>query len=349
MRRSAAVFVVWAAAFTATYADNWPWFRGVGGSGVADGSNPPIVWNVETSTNVKWKVPIPGLGVSSPVIWGDRVFVTTAIPSNPVGLAFQYGTAGATAQTIKDDSRNSWRVYALDKHTGKIAWERVAHEGVPRSARHVNSSQASSTPAVDGKHLVVWFGSEGIYCYSHDGKLLWKRDLGHLSSGWYYDPSYEWGTGSSPIIYRSMAILQVDLVKGSFLLALDLDTGKEVWRVERDEPPSWGTPLLYEGPARTELVTNAPNFARAYDPQTGKELWRLGKQADINVSSPIAGRGLIFVSSAPTPFAPIYAVRPGASGDITLKDGENSNSHIAWSKRRGGVYPGTPILYGDLL
>jgi outer membrane protein assembly factor BamB len=144
-------------------------------------------------------------------------------------------------------------------------------------------------------------------------------------------------------------ILQIDLLKGSFLLALDLDTGQQVWRSDRDEIPSWGTPLIHEGPGRTELVTNAPNFVRGYDPQSGKELWRLGKQADINVPTPIAGRGLIFVTSAPTPFSPIYAIRPGASGDITLKDGENSSSSVAWSKRRGGVYPSTPILYGDLL
>ena len=337
-------------AATLAEAQNWPSFRGTSGSGVADGTNPPIAWDADKSTNVKWKAPIPGMGFSSPVIWGDRVFVTTAVPSNPAGLTFQYGqTVAGTGQTQKDDSYNSWRVYALDKQTGKILWERVTKEGIPRSQRHVNASQANSTPAVDGKHLVVWFGSEGIYCYDLNGKLLWNRDLGHLSSGWYYDPSYEWNTGSSPVIYKNTAILQIDLLKNSFLLALDLDTGKEVWRVMRDEIPSWGTPLVYEGDGKAELVTNAPNFARGYDPATGKELWRLGKQADINVPTPIAGRGLIYLTSAPTPFSPIYAVRPGASGDITLKDGVSSSAEVAWSKRRGGVYPSTPLLYGDLL
>ena len=333
----------------------WPSFRGPGGSGILDGAHPPTVWDVEQSINVKWKTPIPGLAHSSPIVWGDRVFVTAAIPAIDSAVTFRYGgdassTADAANRSTTDDFPYSWRVYALDKQTGKILWERVAHEGVPRTARHVAESQANQTPATDGTHLVVWFGSEGLYCYDLDGTLLWKRDLGPLTSGYVVDPSYEWNTASSPIIYKHFVILQVDLLEGSFIAALDITTGTEVWRTERDEVPSWATPLLYEGPPRTELVTLAPNFVRGYDPDTGKELWRLGKHSIYASPTPIAGRGLIFVTNGSGgTIQPIYAIRPGGSGDITLADDEASNAYVVWSTHRGGSFLPTPILYGDLL
>ena len=333
----------------------WPSFRGPGGSGILDGAHPPTVWDVEQSINVKWKTPIPGLAHSSPIVWGDRVFVTTAVPAIDAAVTFRYGgdassTVDAANRSTTDDFPYSWRVYALDKQTGRILWERVAHEGVPRTARHVAESQANQTPATDGTHLVVWFGSEGLYCYDLDGTLLWKRDLGPLTSGYVVDPSFEWNTASSPIIYKHFVILQVDLLERSFIAAFDITTGTEVWRTERDEVPSWATPLLYEGPPRTELVTLAPNFVRGYDPDTGKELWRLGKHSIYASPTPIAGRGLIFVTNGSGgTIQPIYAIRPGGSGDITLADDEASSAYVVWSTHRGGSFLPTPILYGDLL
>ena len=330
----------------------WPSFRGPGGSGVAEGSRPPTVWDVEKGTNVRWKRKIPGFAHSSPIIWGNRVFVTTTVPVETAKLTFRLGgnqEGGASAYT-KDDFPHSWRVYALDRQTGKILWERVAHEGLPQTARHVKASQANSTPVTDGTHVVAFFGSEGLYCYDFEGNLLWKRDLGEMPSGRYLDPSYEWNTAASPIIYKHLLILQLDIAEGPFITALDIATGKDVWRTGRDEQPSWPTPLIYEGSRRTELITAAPLYTRSYDPMTGKELWRLGKHSALSTPTPIAGNGLVFITSGGgTTVQPIYAIRPGGSGDITLEDGEDSNEHVVWSKHRGGSYIPTPILYDGLL
>ena len=208
------------------------------------------------------------------------MFVTTTVPqATDLTFVRNSGEEGGASAYTKDDFPHSWRVYALDRHTGKILWTQVAFEGRPKTARHVKASQANSTPVTDGKHLIAFFGSEGLYCYDLDGKLLWKRDLGAMPSGRYLDPSYEWNTAASPIIYKNLLILQLDLAESAFLLALDIRTGKQVWRTERDEQPSWPTPLVYEGPKRTELITAAPLFTRSYDPDTGKELWRLGKHS----------------------------------------------------------------------
>ena len=332
-------------------AREWPSFRGPRGSGVLDGAHSPTVWDVEKGINVQWKTPIPGLAHSSPVVWGDRVFITTAVSLSEAPVTYQYsGFVGGGSADTRDDAPHSWRVYALDKQTGRILWERVAHEGVPRTRRHVQESQANSTPATDGTHLVVFFGSEGLYCYDLDGTLLWKKDLGPLSSGRFLDPGYEWNTAGSPIIYKHLVILQVDLLENAFVAAFDITTGEEVWRATREELPTWTTPLLYEGPARVELVTAAANFVRGYDPDTGQELWRLGKHSNLPTPSPIAGRGLIFVTSGSgNTIQPIYAIRPGANGDITLKENETWNDSVVWSSRRGGPFTPTPILYGDLL
>jgi outer membrane protein assembly factor BamB len=327
----------------------WPSFRGPGGSGVGDGAGLPIAWNLEKGTNIQWRTPISGLAHSSPVIWGDRVFVTTAVPMTETTSVFRHGEGAGVAST-RDDVPHSWRVSALDRQTGKVLWERVAHEGVPRTQRHVMASQANQTPATDGRHLVVFFGSEGLYCYDLDGKLLWQRDLGVLRANRLLDASYEWNTASSPIIYKKLVILQLDLMEGSYIGAFDIDSGKDVWRTTRDEIPSWATPLLYDGGPRPQIVTAAGKFARGYDPDTGKELWRLGKHSEFPTPTPIAGDGLIFVTSGTgSTVQPIYAIRPDATGDITLGDGEQSNKYVVWSKLRGGPSIPTPIVYGGLL
>ncbi len=330
----------------------WASFRGPNGSGIADGASPPTAWDVRESINIAWRTPIPGLGHSSPIVWGDRVFVTTAVPADETVSTFRDFSEAANSGVlayVKEDAPHSWRVYALDKHSGDILWERAARQGLPRTARHVTASHANQTPATDGTHLLVWFGSEGIYCYDLEGNLLWARDLGTLASGRYFDPGYEWNTASSPIIHKNLVILQVDVSKFAYLLALDIATGKEVWRSERDEYPSWATPVVYEGGRHTELVTAGVRFARGHDPETGEELWRLGFHSDFTIPTPIAGRGLIYLSSAYGTVEPIYAIRPGAVGDITLADDEASSEHVAWAKRIGGSGISTPIVYRGLL
>ena len=163
---------------------------------------------------------------------------------------------------------------------------------MPKTKRHPKSSQASATPVTDGKHVIVSFGSEGLYAYDFDGKLLWKKDLGVLNSGWFFDPDYEWGIGSSPIIYKNMVIVQCDIQRGSFIAAFDTATGKEVWRTQRDEIPSWSTPTIFEANGKAELVTQATTFTRGYDPMTGKELWKYSGNSEIAIPTPIVGPGL---------------------------------------------------------
>jgi outer membrane protein assembly factor BamB len=296
---------------------------------------------------VRWKTPIPGIAVSSPIVWGDKVFVTTAVSGDP-GAKLRHGLYG-DVEPSPDVSKHQWKVYALSKRDGKILWERTAHEGVPRTKRHPKSSQASCTPVTNGRVLVVHFGSEGLFGYDLNGKLLWKQDLGKLNAGWFFDPDYEWGVASSPVIYKNTVIVQADIQKDSFVAAFDLNTGKQVWRTMRDEIPSWGTPAIYEGEPRDELITHATKFIRGYDPATGKELWRLSGNSEITTPTPLIAHGLIYVTNGYRGIQPIYAIRPGASGDISLKGEQSSNQSIAWSHKRGGPYTPTPLIMGDLL
>ncbi len=329
------------------FAQNWPSFRGPGATGVSEGKSMPVKWDAGKAVNLRWKTQIPGLAHSSPIVWENRVFITTAVSSNPKEET-RYGLYGDVAP-VKEESKHAWKIYCLDKQTGKIIWERVAYEGMPKVKRHPKATHASSTPATDGKHLVVLFGSEGLYCYDLNGKLLWKQDVGVLDAGWFYDPDYQWEHASSPIIYKNLVILQADLQKNSFIAAYDLKSGKLVWKTEREEIPSWGTPTVYAGQPRAELITNGSKAIRGYDPATGKELWRLAPNSEITTPTPFVAHNLIFVTSGYAPIQPIYAIRPGASGDISLKDGQESSAFVAWSKKRGGPYMPTPIVYGELL
>jgi len=325
----------------------WPGFRGHRASGVADGQHPPVTWDVTNGENVRWKTPIPGLAHSSPIVWGDRVFTATAVASdaNPAFRPDLY----SDVTTAEDDGTQSWRVYCLDKLTGKILWDKVAHEGVPRSRRHLKSSHANCTPATDGEHLIVSFGSEGLYCYDFDGVLKWKVDLGDLDSGWFYDPEYQWGYASSPIIYKDMVIVQADVDRGPYIAAFNIDDGKQVWRTAREEVPSWSTPTIFETAKRTDLVVNATKYIRGYDPTTGAEVWRLGRNSEITVAAPVVGGELVFVTGGYPPIRPLYAIKAGATGDITLPEETTSNEFVSWARPYKGTYLPTPIVYRDLL
>jgi outer membrane protein assembly factor BamB len=201
----------------------------------------------------------------------------------------------------------------------------------------------------DGKVVVAYFGSEGLFAYSIDGKLLWKKDLGIQNAGWFFDPDSEWGAASSPVIHKNAVIVQCDRQKDSFIAAFDLKDGRELWRTARAEIPAWGTPTIVQGPKRVEVATNGSKAIRGYDADTGKELWTLGPNSEVTCTTPVFAHGLIFVTAGYPPVQPIYAIKVGSSGDLTLKDGKESSDAIAWSKQRGGVYLPSPIVYGDLL
>ena len=260
MRRALSIGV-WIFASVTLTAQNWPSFRGPGASGVADGSPTSVKWDAATGENVLWKTPVGGVSVSSPIVWGDRVFVSTAVSSDP-NAGIKTGLYG-DVEPAKDVSNHTWRLIALDKRTGKVLWNRVAHEGVPKTKRHPKSSQASATPVTDGRHVIVSFGSEGLYAYDVDGALLWKRDLGVLNAGWFYDPDFEWGIGSSPIIWKNLVIVQCDIQKNSFIAAFDVATGQPAWRTAREEIPSWSTPAIFDNNGRAVtlnfILINGPD------------------------------------------------------------------------------------------
>jgi outer membrane protein assembly factor BamB len=281
------------------------------------------------------------------VVWGDRVFVTSAVSSH-AGATFRPGLYG-DGDASDDRSSQKWVIYAVDKRTGKIAWERVAHEGAPNNKRHIKSTYASASPATDGRIVVAWFGSEGLYAYGVEGTFLWKVDLGRVNLGAYDIPTFEWGPASSPIIWNGLVIVQCDTQADSFLLALKADTGETVWKTSRDELPSWGTPTVAVTPSGPQLVTNASNFIRGYDPATGKELWRLGGSSKITAPTPVFDDGLFVVASGRGPERPIFVVRPEARGDVTLPAGKTSSDAIVWSRTGRGSYMPTPLVYKGIL
>ena len=330
-----------------TNAQNWPSFRGANASGNGDGQNPPTNWDAAKNSNIVWKTEIPGLAHASPIVWGNKLFVVTAVSSSPKGK-FRHGLFG-DVDSDTDLSKHAWKVYCLDKKTGKILWERTASEGVPKVKRHIKSTHASPSPVTDGKYVVAFFGSEGLFCYDIDGKLVWKQDLGMLDSGWFFDPDYQWGMASSPIIYKDQVIVQCDLQKGSFIAAFDVKTGKQLWKTQRNEIPSWGSPTIFESKGKAMVVTNATKRIRGYDPMTGKELFELSGNSEVTVGTPVVGHDLVFVTAGYPPIQPIYAIKPTAAGDISLTDDKESNDFIAWSKKRGGTYMPTPLVYGDYL
>jgi outer membrane protein assembly factor BamB len=337
---------------------HWPSFRGAEAAGIADPPSPagfggasrqnlPERWNAATGENILWRTPIAGLAHSSPIVWGDTIFVTSAISSRP-DATFKPGLYG-DGDASEDRSEHRWMLYAIDKRTGKIRWERAAAQGPPRNKRHIKSTYASSTPATDGRIVVAWFGSEGVHAYDLNGGKRWSVDLGRVDMGAYDIPSYEWGPASSPIIWNGLVIVQCDTQADSFLLALNVETGETVWKTDRQELPSWGTPTIVNTPAGPELVTNASNFVRGYDPKTGRQLWQLGGSSKITAPTPIFANGLHIIASGRAPERPVFAVKPGARGDLSLSSGETTNAHVAWSKTGRGSYMPTPLAYRGLL
>jgi len=328
-------------------AGSWPSFRGLHASGVGESQHLPDHWDGKKGENILWRTAIPGLAHSSPIVWGQRIFLTSAVSSKP-NATFRPGLYG-DGDASDDRSRQQWKIIAVDKATGKILWQRVAFEGEPIDKRHMKSTYASATPATDGRIVVAWFGSQGVHAYDVDGNFLWKVDLGRVNLGAYDIPTYEWGPASSPIIWNNLVILQCDTQADSFIIALDAATGKTVWKTDRDEIPSWGTPNIETTPAGPILVTNASNFIRAYDPRTGKELWRLGGSSKITAPTPVFGDGLVVVASGRAPERPIFVVRPDAHGNLTLASGQTKSEAIAWSRTGRGPYMPTPLIYRDVL
>ena len=334
------------AAASAGAEGNWPQFRGPGNRGVADDHPLPLQWSVAEDKGVVWKTAIPGLGLSAPVIWGDQIFITTAIGGADESL--KVGLYGDIA-SVEDDTKHRFQLLAIHRRTGKLLWTRTAYEGVPKIKRHTKSSHANPSVATDGTHVIASFGSEGLYAYDLQGKLLWKKDLGLLDSGFFQVPSAQWGFGSSPIIHDGLVIVQADVQQGSFLAAYDVETGKERWKTSRADVPTWSTPTVHVGAERSQVLVNGWKHAGGYELKTGKELWKMGTSGDIPTPTPYVAHDLIFLTNAHGGGIPVYAIKTSARGDISLEEEQTSNEYVVWSDPRGGSYMPTTVVYGDEL
>jgi len=325
---------------------NWPGFRGANRSGVGDGTDMPVHFDLASGKGVAWRIDLPGLGNSSPVVWGDRVYVTTAIAEGG-SVALRTGLTGS-GEEVEEATEHRWMVLAFDKASGEPVWEAQIGRAVPLTRRHFKATQANSTPATDGEHIVVVFPTAGLACLGMDGSVHWKHELGGLNAGGFNDPGLQWGFAASPIIHDGKVILQVDIHEGPYIAAWDLETGEPLWRTERpDVAPSWATPAIWQSTEGEELVTNA-SIIRGYDPDTGAELWSLSPTSVQVVASPITGEKNLFVSSGYPPARPIYAVQPGIRGHHQIEKG-TADPALAWNQERGGAYMPTPLLYRGLL
>jgi outer membrane protein assembly factor BamB len=326
---------------------DWPQFRGIDAAGIADGKETPLAWSVAGGKGIAWKTAVPGLGLSSPVVWDHLVCVTTAI-SGKADAGIRPGLYGDIAP-VEDDSSHEWRVMCFDRASGALAWQRTAHRGVPKIKRHTKATHANSTLATDGERLIAFFGSEGLYAYDMKGRLLWRKDLGVLDAGFFKAPEAQWETGSSPILRDGLVIVQADVQKGSFLAAFDARTGAERWRTPREEVPTWGTPAVHVVDGKAQVVVNGWKHIGGYDLRTGREVWRMAGGGDIPVPTPVAHDGIVYITNAHGPAAPVYAIKATARGDITLPEGETKSAHVAWSQARDGGYMCTPLVYRGLV
>jgi outer membrane protein assembly factor BamB len=325
----------------------WPGYRGYMASGVLENANLPGTFDFGKMENVRWKINIPGMGISSPVIWGNRLFITSAV-SAADKAGFKPGLYGDVTP-VNDTSVHEWKVYCIDKNKGEILWERTSYKGIPKIKRHPKSTHANTSIATDGKHVVAFFGSEGLYCYDIKGNLLWQKNFGVLRSVFFAMKGAEWEFASSPIIYNGVLIIQCDVLENSFLAAYDVKTGNEIWKSQRDEYPGWCTPNIYTNAGKTFVAVNGFKHRGGYDLITGKEIWRMSGGGDIQIPTPVIGNGLIYFNSAHGSSSPIMAVKTSATGDITLKDGTTSNQGVQWSIPRGGSYMHTLLLYRNHL
>ena len=321
-----------AAAADGDAGDNWPQWRGPLATGVAPTADPPLSWNEADGTNIRWKTAIPGRGHSTPIVWGDRIFLTTAIQ---VGEALppRPSTAPGNHDNLPVTHRHKFVALAVDRTSGKILWQTSLREAIPKEQGHYTGSLASNSPVTDGEHLFVFFGSFGLYCLDLNGRLHWKAEFGPMQS------LHGHGEGSSPALYKDTLIVNWDHEGQSFIVALDKRTGKERWRVERDEVTSWASPIIIEHEGKPQVIVSGTSRVRGYDLANGKVLWECGGLSSNIVASPVSADGMVFAGSSYDKRALLANRLDGAAGDITTTD------RVAWRRIRGTPYVPSPLVY----
>ncbi len=319
----------------------WPQFRGPESAGFVEGQHPPTRWS--TTENVAWKAPIPGKGWSSPIVWGDRVFLTS-VAVDEKGLEPRKGLYIQDLQGTVPKGLHHWLVLCLDLKTGQLLWEREAHEGTPESTVHLKNTYASETPVTDGTRVYAYFGNVGVFCFDFEGRTVWSKRLAA------HETRMGWGTAASPVLHDGKLFIVCDNEEESFMVALEAATGKQLWRVERDERSNWATPYVWQNAMRTELVVPGTGKVRSYD-LDGKLLWEFGGMSKSSIPTPTTALGLLYVSSGYVgdQVRPVFALKPGARGDISLKKDETQNEFIAWYLPQAGPYHPSPLVVGDFL
>jgi len=319
---------------------NWPQFRGPGARGVGSGRGLPVRWSA--TQNVAWKADLPGRGWSSPVVWGDRVFLTTVVnegASEAPRKGLYFGGERPAPKTV-----HQWKVLCLDLRTGRQRWERTVHRAEPKSSIHLKNSFASETPVTDGRRVYAYFGNLGLFCLDMDGRPVWEARREPVAT------RYGWGTAASPVLHRDRLYLVNDNETASYLEALDARTGRQLWRVAREEKSNWSTPFVWETPGRTEIVTAGTGAVRSYD-LAGKPLWSLKGMSDITIATPYAADGLLFLSSGyvGSRLRPIHAVRPGGAGDLSVPRDKTSGEFVAWCDWTAAPYNPSTLVTGGRL
>ncbi|MFQ5806874.1 MAG: PQQ-binding-like beta-propeller repeat protein [Phycisphaerae bacterium] len=324
----------------------WPQWRGPHATGVAPNGNPPVEWS--EAKNVRWKVEIPGRGNATPIVWGDRVYIQTAIQTDQ-RVAPEQATDSEPQARQGRQRRAHWGsapkptnihkfcVMALDRRDGKVLWEHTVCEALPHEGGHQNSTQASNSPLTDGEHFFAYFGSRGLYCFDMQGNLQWKKDFGDMRT------RNSFGEGSSPVLHGDTIVVNWDHEGDSFIIALNKNTGEELWKTDRDEATSWSTPLVIEHNGKPQVVTSATRFIRSYDLASGELIWQCGGMTMNVIPSPVCGHGMVYALSGFRGNS-LLAIRvAGAEGDIT------GSEAVAWKHGKGTPYVPSPLLYDDTL